>query len=64
MRTVAGSGVDPGVIRLEFPVSVAERLSLVGRLSEVLTIALTSPTGARFPRLDLTSGGAAKWPTG
>ena len=46
---VAGNGVDPGVIRLELPVSVAERLSLVGRLSEVLTIVLASPTGARFP---------------
>ena len=49
MRIVAVSGVDPGVIRLELPVSVAERLSLVGRLSEVLTIVLTSPAGARFP---------------
>ena len=29
---VAGSGVDRGVIRLELSVSVAERLSLVGRL--------------------------------
>ena len=32
---VAGSGVDRGVIRLELLVSDVERLSLVGRLSEV-----------------------------